>query len=215
MNRLKQLQEVLTLRDGKAMWVTVGVLVLLLATGQEGTARQISTRNFEIAGVTLGVTTNHDLERTLGPAPAIDTTDHEGARRCYFSASGDGTVLEIESWVGTAIEFRLDSRPDARESRCAKSLVVSRKLATGSGLKLGLLRKQVMAILGHPTAAKGAHLVYEQSFDRPLAPQEEKMRLKESGPPWDVKSAHVMDRIEVAFSEAKVVSIHVLHNETD
>ncbi len=116
------------------MWVTVAVLALLLATGQQGTAKQISMKNFEIAGITLGVTTNHDLERILGPAPVVETPDHEGSRRCYLSAAGDGTILEIESWVGTAIQFRLGSRPDATGTACAKSSLVSRKLATGTGL---------------------------------------------------------------------------------
>ena len=190
------------------------VLVLLLATGQEGMAKQISTKNFEIAGITAGVTTDHDVERILGRSPAMDTPDHEGARRCYLSASRDGTVLEIESWVGTVIEFRLESRPDATEDRCVKSPSVSRRLATGAGLKLGLVRKQVIAILGQPNADKRSRLVFEQSFDRPLTPRE-KARLKQGAPPWDVKSAHVMDRIEVGFSGGKVVSIFVLHNATD
>ena len=88
------------------------------------------------------------------------------------------------------------------------------KLATGTGLKLGLLRKQVIAILGQPTAVKGSSLEYEDSFDRPLTPRE-KLRLKQSGLPWDVKSVHVMDRIEIGLSEGRVASICVLHNETD
>lgn len=79
---------------------------------------------------------------------------------------------------------------------------------------MGLLRKQVMAILGQPTAVKGSRMEYKQSFDRPLTSRE-KLRLKRSGPPWDVKSIHVMDRIEIGLSKSEVVSIYVLHNETD
>jgi hypothetical protein len=214
MLRLNQFQVFPASRESAALCVTVAVLVFVLAAGQGGMASEISAKNFEIAGITLGATANQDLERILGPAPAMDTPDHEGARSCYLSASGDGAVLEVETWVGTVIEFRLDSRPDATGNRCAKSSLVSKKLATGTGLKLGLLRKQVVAILGGPTAINGSRLVYEQSFDRPLTSQE-KLRLKQSGPPWDVNSVCVVDRIEVGFSEGEVVSIHVLHNMTD
>jgi hypothetical protein len=196
------------------LFATVAALLFLLSPGRQGTSKQISRKNFKIAGITLGVTTDHDLERIWGPAPAMETADHEGARRCYLSTSGDGTVLEIESWVGTAIEFRLDSRPDGTENKCAKSGLVSRKLETGTGLKLGLPPEQVMAALGRPTAVKGSSLVYEESFDRPLTLRE-KLRLKESGRPWEVKSTHVMNKIEIGLSAGKVVSIIVLHNETD
>jgi hypothetical protein len=192
----------------------VAMALFLRLTGDEGMAQEINTKNFEIAGITLGVSTGQDVEQILGPAPRVDTPDHEGVRSCYLSAAGDGAVLEIESWVGSVIQFRLDSRPNATEVNCAKSPLVSRKLATGTGLKLGLLRKQVIAILGQPTAVKGARLEYEESFDRPLTTQE-KLRLKQSGPPWDVNSIHVMNRIYLTLSEGKVVSISVLHNETD
>lgn len=196
------------------VYVTVAVALLFWTIRQEGMARQIIMKNFEIAGITLGVSTGHDVERILGPACAVDTPDHEGARRCYISASGDGTVLEIESWAGTASQFRLASRPNPAEGTCAKSPLVSKKLGTGTGLKLGLLRNQVIAILGQPTVVKGPTLEYQQFFDRPLTSQE-KLRLKESGPPWDVESVHVTDGVEVGLSEGRVVSICVLHNETD
>lgn len=209
----------LSRRDSKLMNVTAlyamaAVALCFGATSRERAAKQISSGNFDVAGIILGVSTDKDVERVLGPAPAVDTPDHEGARRCYLSAAGDGTLLEFESWVGTVIQFRLDSRSNVAEGTCVKSPLVSSKLATRTGLKLGLHRKQVLAILGQPTAVKGSRLEYEQSFDRPLTSRE-KVRLKESGPPWDVKSVHVMDRIEVGLSEAKVVSICVLHNETD
>ena len=197
-----------------ALYMLLAVALTLRATGDDGMASQISAKNFEIAGITLGLSTDHDVEQILGAAPAVDTPDHEGARRCYLSASGDGTVLEIESWVGTVIQFRLGSRPNATEVRCARSSLVSRKIATGKGLKLGLLRKQVISILGTPKAVRGPRLEYEQSLDRPLTARE-KLRLKGSRPPWDVKSVHVMNRIEIVLSDGKVTSICVLHNETD
>lgn len=137
MIRFNQFYLLLASRDGAPAFVMVAVLFFLLATGREGTARQLSTENFKTAGITLGVTTNYDLKRILGPAPAMDTPDDEGARRCYLSASGYGTVLEIESWVGTVIEFRLDSRPDATENRCARSPLVSSKLADRSRAEIG------------------------------------------------------------------------------
>ncbi|MBZ5515958.1 MAG: hypothetical protein LAN62_14150 [Acidobacteriia bacterium] len=178
-------------------------------------AREISATNFEIAGITLGLSTDQDAERVFGPAPAVDTPDHEGARRCYVSAKGDGTVLELESWVGTLIRFRLESALCESKPSCAQAALVSNKLTTGAGLKLGLLRKQIVEILGPPTAIHGSRLTYERSFDRPLTAEEEKRLKEKGGPPWDVKSVHVDDKIEIVLSNSKVVSIDVLHNETD
>jgi hypothetical protein len=81
MLRLNQFQVFPASRESAALCVTVAVLVFVLAAGQGGMANEISTKNFEIAGITLGATTNQDLERILGPAPAMDTPDHEGARQ--------------------------------------------------------------------------------------------------------------------------------------
>jgi hypothetical protein len=203
---------------GRRQLIWIATLAGAACLGSAGfcpSEKAISRSNFQVAGITLGVSTVRDAERVLGPAPAVETSDHEGARSCYVSTAGDGTVLELESWVGTIIQFRIERAGPEKLRSCAPSAVVSSKLTTEAGLRLGLPRKQVFAILGPPTEIHGPRLVYERSFDRSLTPAE-KRRLKETGgPPWEVKSAHVEDKIEIGLVGSRVASIDVLHNVTD
>ena len=199
---------------------TAGVAIIATAfclwpVSAQDLARRIGQANLTVAGLTLGVSTDDDVERILGTVQITETPDHEGARRCYACIHGDGTILELESWIGTLIQFRIAyARPGTRSS-CAKSALISSHLATGSGLKLGLPRKKVIAILGRPTRTDADRLTYEESFDRPLTP-EERTRLREKGgPPWDVESVHVEGKIEIVLVKSKVVLIDVLHVETD
>ncbi len=197
------------------LFAILATTFFLSSASQDRRAKQISGKNFEIAGLTLGVSTDQDTERVLGRASATDTPDHEGARRCYLSASGDGTILEIESWFGSLIRFRIEHGRSGMSPPCAQSPLVSDTLATGAGLKLGLARNQIFALLGRPTSVHGSRLIYEESFDRPPTPEEERRLKEKGGPPWDVKSIHIEEKIDIVLSGSRVASLDVLHNETD
>jgi hypothetical protein len=193
------------------------VLWLLITNGVAGAAagKRIAVENREILGITLGRSTTDDVKRVLGPAPIQELPPQgEMATSCYVSTGSDKTMLQFYVWF-EPIRFRLSRSSATSDLSCTSSPLVSDKLGTRSGLKLGMLRDQVIKILGRPTKIDGGRLVYESSHDRPVTPDERKRRDKEGGPPWPVKSVHVDDRIVLEFVGSEVVSVDVLHNETD
>ncbi len=174
--------------------------------------RRISPGNFEILGITLGQTDEADLARILGPAQAVQTKDPEEAVRCYVSSGADKTVLEVQDWVGTVVEFRLFQDPARTLGNCAATPRVSNLVATGSGLKLGMSRGEVIRLIGKPTKDRKEVYIYESSFERPLTVEEEQ-RAKRSyhKPPCLVE---VYEKIELRFQGPNVVFVDAVRSET-
>jgi hypothetical protein len=160
------------------------------------------------------VSTQEDIKKVLGPALEKELAPQsEIVQVCYRSRRPDQTVLEFNAWL-EPIRFRL-FRADAGHDTCRQSDLISKKLTTGGGLRLGMSRGEVEAVLGPPTSRQGKRLIYEASYDRPMTNQEKRRMEKQGGPPWEVKAVHVDDKIDVEFGRSGVVSIDVLHNETD
>jgi len=195
----------------------IGILAILSigSTAATNPPRLCDRGTCEIAGIKLGISTDRDVERIFGRSPAANTPDHEGDRRCYVGADPNQTAIEFESWFGTIIRFRILKNRKLILSSCAKSALMANHIATNSGLKLGLEKEEVLAILGAPTKVEGSRLFYERSFERSLTSEERKRMDEVGGPPWKVKSINVIEHIKIFFVDTHVDSIDVTYNETD
>ena len=203
-------------------WLTRRWMVLFLMStscisslGGDGASRRrgITPEDETILSITLGKSTAEDVTRTLGVAPARETSlDHEISTSCYLGK--DGTVLEFSYWVGEPIEFRLAIAPDEGSARCADSALVSRELATASGLKLGLSKQQVIRKMGSPSRKSAGRYVYAVTIERPPTAEETSRFKTKGGPPWEVETIQITQKIEIVFRKTKVVSIRVVHSET-
>lgn len=119
--------------------------------------REVARANFRISGVDLA--SNEDVllsaEKTLGKSPIESSGDASTGNdeACYKAASDrDNTRLvfgrgELDSW------FTLSSGGPAGEGIqiCKRSEKVTRDIASESGLRLGLSKRQVLSILGLAT----------------------------------------------------------------
>lgn len=131
--------------------------VTIAGTKQRVQRRQIASANFRISGVDLA--SGEDLLRSaakmLGMSPIESSGDASTGSNeaCYQSArDGDNTHLvfgqgELDVW------FTLSSDGSAwqREHGCRRSEKITREIATESGLRLGLSKQQVLAVLGSAT----------------------------------------------------------------
>jgi hypothetical protein len=135
-------------------------LFLLASLAMQGTAmstarpaqgNMLNPKNFEVLGVRLSDSTVTDVERILGPAPSKQGPNAETSTTCYTSMGSDRTILEFEYWFERVVEFRLFIGAPQSASRCTKSKLVSADLATSSGLRLGMSRDKVIALLGSPS----------------------------------------------------------------
>lgn len=167
----------------------------------------LSSQNFEVLGITLGTSETADLKRILGPGTARETPERQGVVTCYCSLGNDGTVLEFDSWAGSIVQFRFYQGSPQEASRCRKSKLVSRSLATAEGVRLGMSRTEILTLLGEPTEKHEDHLFYELDYDRPPTPQELKQL-------WDASAAapasvNVYGEIDFRFRGGEVVRVNV------
>jgi len=132
---------------------------------------KIDPGNFEILGLRLGTSTIGDLKQILGPATPTKAKDPENSLMCYASPGPDRTVLQFENWTDP-IEFRLFKGSAELVKECLPTDRVSASISTASGLRLGLGRDQVVALLGQPPKVKVGHWSYESSTVRPLTADE-------------------------------------------
>jgi hypothetical protein len=183
--------------------------LMVTASAPSGT-KNIDPKNFEILGISLGSSSIEDVKRILGPAPERPSTDGQNTVMCYASPGNDRTILEFEIWTDP-IEFRLFQGSSPEVERCASSSNISHSLSTTRGLKLGMIQRQVITLLGRPPKRHRNHFLYESSHLRPLTPEERK-RAKETYPA--PKTVEVYEKIDVEFRRSAVVRIDTVRSES-
>jgi hypothetical protein len=171
-------------------------------------ATKLAAETFQVLGITLGTSMVTDLGRVLGPAPFRVSADNEGTVSCYCSPGNARTLLEFRAWAGTIAEFRFSQGSPQTVNRCANSRLVSSSLATASGLRLGMSRRQIMALLGAPTRTRQDHFIYESIYDRPPTPEEVKHFNDAFYAPPALINVH--ERVDVRFRGGKAVRVDVL-----
>ena len=171
---------------------------------------KIDPGNFEILGLRLGTSTIGDLKQILGPATPTKAKDPENSLMCYASPGPDRTVLQFENWTDP-IEFRLFKGSAELVKECLPTDRVSASISTASGLRLGLGRDQVVALLGQPPKVKVGHWSYESSTVRPLTADEKARASKLKSPP---SSVEVYEKIDLEFVNSAVTKIDVVRSES-
>jgi hypothetical protein len=190
--------------------VVFAVLAFCIVGVVYAQAPKIDASNFEILGIRLGTSTIEDLTQTLGQAPAMKAKDPENSLVCYASSGPDRTVLEFENWTDP-IEFRLFKGSPELVKECLPTDGVSASISTTSGLRLGLTRDQVVAILGQPQKIRAGHWSYESSTVRALMTDEKARASKLKSPP---SSVEVYEKIDFEFTNSVVTKIDIVRSES-
>ncbi len=120
------------------------------------------------AALTVDESVHQDVQAVLGKAKRLNLGGYEERMLCYTSARpGDDTVALFtlshcpdDCTRVMEIQVRADKREARVLDKCAATKGVHAGIATQSGLKLGLTRAQVQAILGPPQAQRGDKWLY-------------------------------------------------------
>jgi hypothetical protein len=172
--------------------------------------KKIYDANFEIAGVALGDNQFKELAKKFGKADEITRGDAASGRNqvCYESLEGSPTVrLIFEFGEGEAANFYLfeGGKSWNGSKSCLKSKLITKNLETRSGLRLGLNRPKVEAILGPPDAVRGDRIIYSRITRRRTTQKEfEEMRKYYPGKLNDQDAHEYFDFIE----EHSFIEIH-------
>jgi len=149
-----------------------------------------------VGEIAIGESTFDDVAAKLGKTEFFTSgREHAARRACYRSSdSDDDTVLLLESgpmggWKRLTTISITNSKILQKSSRCKSSPLVSRNIATASGLQIGLSVTDLVKLLGQPSVSSNRFVGYY------LKTQEED---------WTVISV-----IEAALENERVVSITV------
>lgn len=156
----------------------------------------VDEKNFEILGIPLGENQFQLAVTKLGKATQVDRGDASTGRHqiCYVSAKNPHKVYLILEFGEVEEVFYLFANGTAwaGEDLCTKSELVSDKVATSSGLRLGLTRSQLEAILGPPDYADVSRVFYSRQIRRKTSTAEFERMRKEYPERLTNKKAHEM-----------------------
>ncbi|MBI5068931.1 MAG: leucine-rich repeat domain-containing protein [Deltaproteobacteria bacterium] len=164
----------------------------------------------------LGLRVEHTLvetaERSLGPSPLHRQGDAgESLRwRCWEAANGDGTVLVIGAGeVHGLLRIVGPDMPFGLRGSCPKSTRVHRRVATASGVRLGLARSEVEAKVG-PASRSGTNWYERVCMTPTRMTDEEVVRFRAQGHPY-FTSGHA---IRVVERNGRAAGIEITWSET-
>ncbi len=152
-----------------------------------------------IHGLRIGHSSLEDVQQKFGRADIerVSREEESDVSVCYISPI-DQTILVFYSgamggwkdvtWFG--IWSHEAAFPHA--SQCASSTLVSQKIATDSGLRLGLTKKEVAAIAGRPTKVGPTASKYEYLCLQKMT-EEQVKGFKANN--WDVTKDPYLDRM--------------------
>jgi hypothetical protein len=168
-----------------------------------GRSRPLDPKNFEIAGIVVGDARIEDIVAKLGQAIIVKRGDASTGRSqvCYVSREDARTVHLIFEQGEVDQSFRLfESTRDWNGSNyCEPSKLVTSSLSTLSGLRLGLSRAEVEAVLGKPEAENGDEVIYVSETKEQVSSQ----------------TFDVSEIIEAKFMNSKLYCLGVWKTETD
>jgi hypothetical protein len=207
------------------LMVRVGLALLLTTLTQirgQTSSKSEASPHLSLIGFSLEKNTLTDVQEKLGISTAGACSDEAGASKmiCYVSEGPEKTKILFEAGFSGGWS-RLDgfkvvsgSLAQACHLQCKATTAFRDDIQTSGGLKLGLTRGELIALLGPPSKATGTRLTFEWWSKRPMTKAEidkqaQTFKAPVTSPYWDVH-----DIIEVTLSNSKVAEFEVHHTVT-
>jgi hypothetical protein len=194
--------------------MTLGVS---LASAQSQPAPNIAGHR-EMLGFTLGKSTLADVESKLGKSAARKCSREEEASKevCYLAGEGKTIVVFEAGFSGgwkeldgyKVIEGSLQ-RPCYRQ--CPRAAQVIGDVQTEGGLKLGLTREQLIALLGPPKRTRGNKLSFVWQSRQAMTKEQQEAASRTFKSPVTDPNYDVQDAIEVMLADSRVIEFEVQH----
>jgi hypothetical protein len=138
--------------------------------------RQLASSTLEIMGIKVGDGEIGRAELKLVHVTIISRGDAATARTqaCYIAGDSATHLIFEEQGEGFEMSFYLfQGGPNWNGSElCAKLPPISQPIQTADGLRLGLTRTEVEAVLGQPSTASANRLTYVLTAKKPTATNE-------------------------------------------
>jgi hypothetical protein len=174
--------------------------------------RQLAKANMTILGLTIGDCTSLDIYSKMGPGiPFRKDANPDISQVCYVSDKDDTLILfSFDDDQCVRFKLMLHKNKFYKWHFCERSPLVSKHLTTESGIKLGMSKRRLKAILGVSRNESRQYLKYDYEWQQKMSrveiettSQGTKNMMKD--PFWTVNAA-----IQAEFSEAGLISFDLL-----
>lgn len=187
--------------------------------------RELAPSTLQILGIRLRENMFERAAARLGKAAVIVRGDASTGRRqvCYMSAGTHTKVYLIleRGEIGSTFYLLTNDQTWEGSDLCIASNAISVRLATPSGLHLGMSPSQVVAILGKPTKRRENQLVYSFST-RKKASIEDLKEARERNPDMNEKDFQANygyydlgTGVEAKFANSKLIYLAVSKVESN
>jgi len=186
--------------------------------------RKLPDSDFRILAIQLGEETFSRAAVKLGKTTLVERGDAAGGRTqaCYVSAEGPEKIYLVFEQGEVDYAFYLFTGGPAwsGSEQCRPSKLISQGLLTGSGIKLGQTRAEIISILGKPSVQSEKKLIYFV-HSKEKASKEDLKRTREQYPELSEKDFHdnydfydLGAFVDARFRDGKLTYLAVLRTET-
>jgi hypothetical protein len=187
-------------------------LIINFAGSVKAAEKKLAASHLTILGFAIGDCTSRDVYSKLGPGIAFkDSAKADATQVCYISDKDETLILfSFENSQCSGVRLLSQKKRFYKWHFCETSPLVSRHLATGNGIKLGMSKSRLKAILGAPQSESNENqeTIYKWKQKRNTAETEDDSQGSigaKQAPPGIVKVT-----IHTEFSDAKLISFDVL-----
>lgn len=189
-----------------------------VASAQSQSAPQVDG-HLKLLGFTLGKSTLADVQAQFGKSVTRKRSSEEEASEevCYVSVGNDQTKVVFEAGFSggwkqlDGFKVIAGEVEHPRYRQCTRASQVTIAVRTDAGLKLGMTRQQLLALLGAPKEVRGSHHTFEWDSRQAMTKEQEEAESKTFKSPVTDAYYDVQDTIEVTLADSKVVEFAVHH----
>jgi hypothetical protein len=133
-------------------FLVLAYLLINYVEAAQAADKTLDTSNLTILGLIIGDSASQDIYSKFGPGIAFkDTAEADETQVCYVSDKDETLILfSFENFQFSRIRLLSQKKKFYKWHFCEKTPLVSRHLATASGIKLGMSKNGLKAILGAP-----------------------------------------------------------------
>lgn len=208
---MKRFQIALTLTNSILFFLMSAFLLIDFVDTAQSADEAPDESNFRILGLFIGDCASRDVYSKLGPGiPFKGDAKADVTRACYISDKDETLILfSFENSQCAGVRLLSQKKKFYKWHFCERSPLVSKHLTTPSGIKLGISKIRLKAILGAPHSESEENLeyVYEWKLESGTAETQ-----RGSKDPRNTKAAlakTVKATILAKFSDTKLISFDV------
>jgi hypothetical protein len=186
-------------------------LIINVAGSVQAADKKPASSHLTILGLAIGDCNSRDIYSKLGPGiPFKDEAKADVTQVCFISNKDETLILfSFENYQCSRVRLLSQKKRFYKWHFCETSPLVSRRLATESGIKLGMSKSRLKAILGAPHSESDENMKYIYEWKQKRNTAETQRDSQDSRDTKDAPHRTVKATIHAEFSDAKLISFDV------